>query len=288
MSSLATNASERRGEPYAAALLTWAVPGAGHMFLGMPIFGLIAFVVIQGLYFAGLRLTGGMLFEYLETDLRGPVAGVLTPEVGNLGMLVYHTQVYGYGVGHPRVWPEWMHLGTWLTSTSGILNACLIVRAQLDAKQRRGSQPFGRSPLVEIVSAWLVPGLGHWLQGRRLRAAVVFVLLCGLFALGTLLCEGSNLDRERHFYYWAGQFLLGAPVMIAEFLHGHALITHDIDYVDAGLGMVCVAGLLNVLSMIDVYSYWEQRESGGASPSVTPAGGEPQPSAAAPKAGTLA
>jgi phosphoenolpyruvate synthase/pyruvate phosphate dikinase len=102
---------------------------------------------------------------------------------------------------------------------------------------------------------------------------------------GTVLAEGSNLDRERHFYYWAGQFLVGGPALVAEFVHGHALVTRDIAYVDGGLGMTCVAGLLNVLAMIDVYSHAERggAPADSAAPKVAPAtpSGTPQPGALA-------
>lgn len=276
MASTSGAPPDRRGEPRWAALLTWFVPGAGHVYLGAPVFGLVAFAIVQGLYVLGLRLTDGMLFEYLEPDLRGPYAGALTPEVGNLGMLVYHMKAFGYGEGLPRSWPPHMHLGAWLTATSGFLNACLIARAYMDAARPRTAPVAKRSPATLVVLAWLVPGLAHVLQGRKLRGALVAVALIGLFALGTLLSEGSNLDRERHFYYWAGQFLIGAPAMIAEALHGHALVRSEIPYVDGGLGMACVAGLLNVLAMIDVVNF-EDRAGQPAPEAPRPAATVPAP-----------
>ena len=100
-----------------------------------------------------------------------------------------------------------------------------------------------------------MPGLGHVLQGRRVRGVLVFVALVGLLGLGTWLAHGSNLDRERHFYYWSGQFLAGAPVMILEALHGHTQVTGEIDYADAGLVFGCLAGLLNILCLLDVQNF---------------------------------
>src|SRR5689334_9135145 len=130
----AAQKNEPRGDSTVAAVLTWILPGAGHFYLGMPVFGLCAFLLVQGLYFLGLRLSDGMLFEYLEPDLQSAFAGVLTPEVGNLGGLVYHMKVYGYGIGHMRPWPDAMWIGCWLTACSGILNACLMVQAHSDAR----------------------------------------------------------------------------------------------------------------------------------------------------------
>src|SRR5262249_49168468 len=155
---------------------------------------------------------------------RGTFSGALTPEVGNLGMLVYHVRHFGFGPGFPRVWPATMRVAVWMTSSSGILNAVLAVQAHLDARLVQGARPRWRSPALLVLAAWILPGLGHFLQKRRLRGALVFVLLVGLFLLGSLLAHGSNLDRERHFYYWAGQFLLGAPVMLAEVVHGGARV----------------------------------------------------------------
>jgi hypothetical protein len=275
--------TRRRGDPRFAALLTWFAPGAGHLYLGMPIVGLVAFVVVQGLFFIGLKLSGGMLLEYLEPDLQGPFAAALTPEAANLGMLVYQMKSYAFGVGVPRVWPEFMHLGVTLTALSGLLNAFLMVQAISDARRTESAPRWTALP---VLLTWIVPGLGHWQQGRKLRAAVVFTSLVGLFVLGTLLAEGSNLDRERHFYYWAGQFLVGGPALIAEILHGHALITRDIAYVDGGLGMTCVAGLLNVLAMIDVYNHAER--DGATAAAVSPATPRPAPPSGTTQPGSLA
>ena len=245
--------------PDFAAILTWFVPGAGQVYVGRPLLGLIAFVLVEGLYVLGVRLSEGRLFEFLESDLQGPLAGGLSPEVGNLGALVWHMKSYGFGSGIPRPWPVHMHLGSWLTAASGIVNACWMAQAHLLARAPGRARGASALPSIQVAAAWLVPGLGHVLQRRFARGAAVFVLLVGLFALGTVLAEGSNLDRERHFYYWGGQFLLGVPAMIAELVHGHARVTRDIPYVDAGLVMACLAGLLNVLALLDVHARAEAR-----------------------------
>lgn len=271
MSWPAAQKNEPRGDSTVAAVLTWILPGAGHFYLGMPLFGLCAFVLVQGLYLLGLRLSDGMLFEYLEPDLRSPFAGVLTPEIGNLGGLVYHMKTYGYGLAHMRPWPDAMWLGCWLTACSGILNACLMVQAHSDARAPRNGPDSGFGRIAApVLAAWAVPGLGHWLQGRRLRAVGFFVLLFGMLLLGTWLAEGSNLSRERHFYYWAGQFLAGLPGLGLEALFGRGLVTHDVPYADAGLDLACLAGLLNVLALMDVYAFGERRALGPVSAPAAP------------------
>jgi len=262
--------NEPRGDSTVAAVLTWILPGAGHFYLGMPVFGLCAFLLVQGLYFLGLHLSDRMLFEYLEPDLQSTFAGVLTPEVGNLGLLVYHMKVYGYGIGHMRPWPDAMWIGCWLTACSGILNACLMVQAHSDARAPKNAPDPGFGRIARpVLAAWAVPGLGHWLQGRKLRAIGFFALLFGMLLVGSWLAAGSNLSRERHFYYWAGQFLAGLPGLGLEALFGHAPVTQDRAYADAGLDLACLAGLLNVLALMDVYAFGEKRalEPAPATPS---------------------
>jgi len=250
--------------PGVAVLLTWILPGAGHVYLGRIGFALGALLVVEGLYVLGLLLTQGMFLEYLPPEMRGRMAGMLTPEFGNLGALLYHIQEFGYGpgykegLGYPRAWPATMDLGTNLTAMSGVLNLLLMSHAHREARQaandvasKSGVRAHG-APWAALAS-WALPGLGQFLQGRRLRGVITFVLLVSLFMIGCVLAEGSNLDRERHFYYWSGQFLLGAPAALAEFLHGHAPVTGDVPYADGGVVLGCIAGMLNILSMLDAY-----------------------------------
>ncbi|MCA9001352.1 MAG: hypothetical protein KDB61_05480, partial [Planctomycetes bacterium] len=252
----------RSGDPLIAVLLTWFVPGAGHLYLGRRQFALIAFIVIEGLYAAGISLSHGMFLEYLPAEMRGRFAAALTPEVGNLGALLYHVDAYGFGPGFPRAWPATMDLGTLLTAMSGVLNVVLMSRAHFDARHvnREPGKPIG--PALAAGLSLVIPGLGQFLQGRKLRGILVAVMLLSLFFVGTHLAGATNLDRERHFYYWAGQFLLGAPAWITEFIHGHGVALEMPEKVDAGIVMGCVAGMLNILIMLDAYGYSEARHLG--------------------------
>jgi hypothetical protein len=252
-------AEAKQGDPTVAAVLSLLVPGGGHFYLGQAGLGLFCFVVVEGLYLLGLKLGGGMTFEYLDLELRSPVAAALAPEVGNLGAFLYQMQQYGFGPGFPRLFPEWLRVGSTLAALSGVLNIAVIAHAHWCARTAVRAPRWSESAPVGVLATWLVPGLGHWLQGRRKRAVVVFALLVGLFVLGTVLAEATNLSRERHFYYWSGQFLVGLPAILAEIVWGGARVRDDIPYVDAGLVFGCIAGLLNTLAMIDVYGFAESK-----------------------------
>lgn len=248
------------GDPTVATLLGWFVPGAAHLYLGRPLLAAAAFAVVGGLYWLGLRLSGGMTFEYLDPELRSALAPALSPELGNLGGFLWQMRAHGFGPGHPRLFPETMRLGTHLTALSGVLNVVVLVHAHLLA--RTGDPRRSAAPAWHMGLAWIVPGLGHWVQGRRRRALLVCLALVGLLAAGTWIAEGTNLSRERHFYYWAGQFLAGAPAVAAEAVWGGVRLTGDIPWREAGLVMACIAGLLNILAMIDVYAWSEANALG--------------------------
>ncbi|HPF13841.1 MAG TPA: hypothetical protein PLJ12_06210, partial [Planctomycetota bacterium] len=236
--------------------------GAGHAYLGRMGFALIAFVVIEGLYLAGVMFSHGMFLEYLPAEMRSRFAPALTPEAGNLGALLLHIKQYGYGAPFPRPWPSHMDLGTALTAISGFFNVILMSRAHFDARHpvRESGKPVG--PALAAGLCWVIPGLGQFVQGRKLRGILIAVLLVGLFASACVLAEGANLDRERHFYYWAGQSMLGLSAYVAEFAHGHPLLTELPLRVDAGVVIGCVAGLLNILVMLDAYGYSEAKYLG--------------------------
>ena len=90
-------ASEKRGEPAVALLLTWFLPGAGHIYLGRFRTGLLAFLLIEGLYALGYFLSEGRAFEFLDPELRGVFATILAPEMGNLGAMIFQHKSAGFG-----------------------------------------------------------------------------------------------------------------------------------------------------------------------------------------------
>jgi hypothetical protein len=47
-----------------------------------------------------------------------------------------------------------------------------------------------KDPITAALLAWLVPGLGHWYQGRRHKAVLFFVCILGTFIYGLYLGEG--------------------------------------------------------------------------------------------------
>jgi hypothetical protein len=82
-----------------------------------------------------------------------------------------------------------------------------------------------KDPALAAFLAWLVPGLGHWYQGRRPKAVLYFVCIVGLFVYGVYLGGNSSLGYGRAVYfswrpgdqrlYYLGQVCVGLPALPA-------------------------------------------------------------------------
>jgi hypothetical protein len=61
-----------------------------------------------------------------------------------------------------------------------------------DSEKTTGVEPLDlKDPVMAGFLAWLIPGLGHWYQGRRAKAALYFICIMGMFCYGVYL-GGSN------------------------------------------------------------------------------------------------
>jgi len=105
-----------------------------------------------------------------------------------------------------------------------------------------------------VLLAWAVPGLGHWIIGRRGKALLYFAVITATFLLGVLLAEGRNLDYERDkIYFLAYVFNLG-ETLLAWFLSQGLVRDHAIPYLQVGFLYTAVTGLLNLVAMMDFIS----------------------------------
>ena len=110
-----------------------------------------------------------------------------------------------------------------------------------------------RSRLLIVVAAWAVPGLGHLLLGRRAKAAWFGLLILGTFGLGLVLGEGASVSSARYPWHMCGQIGVGLAALLADGLLGRAPQTHTIDRLELGLVYTAVAGILNLVAIVDAY-----------------------------------
>ncbi len=125
--------------------------------------------------------------------------------------------------------------------------------------------------LVAMVGAWVLPGLGHWLLGRRAKALLFFVTITATFVAGILLAEGRNLDYSRdRVYFYAYAFNLGETAL-AWLLTMGLERTREIPLLQVGFLYTAVASLLNLVAIMDCLH--TSRYAGGTLPATGTGGG---------------
>lgn len=141
-----------------------------------------------------------------------------------------------------------------------------------------------RNPAKAAFLAWLIPGLGHYYQGRTRKAILYAVCILGLYFLGFAMGEGKIVcwrwvnplrNPEKFYLYYIGQFWTGLPALPAliqatlkhfnfePILGGfmaepaqnvlNGLHPRLGKLVEIGAIYTTVAGLLNVLAIYDAY-----------------------------------
>jgi len=105
------------------------------------------------------------------------------------------------------------------------------------------------------VAAWLVPGLGHLLLGRKWRALILFASIITMFALGLAMqgqffSTGSGSYLQTLGYY--GELCVGVAMPGARFF-GYSGGDPFFVSSDFGTAFLVAAGMLNVLAVLDCF-----------------------------------
>jgi hypothetical protein len=133
------------------------------------------------------------------------------------------------------------------------------IQAPAQAGNKTAARPGKKStiaPSVVLFAGWLVPGAGHFLLGKWIRALLLLVSIVAMFSIGISLqgkiytpSSGDPLD----ILGFAGDLGSGALYLLARvFDLGHsAVVTAVADY---GTKFIVVAGLLNLVAAVDAHS----------------------------------
>jgi len=192
--------------------------------------------------------------------------GLPLPEILNLpanaigGFLAWDDSPTG-----ERLWRmprDLEHLGGWLTAASGMLAAFWSAAGHWDLRLRRDGGGTAPAPIANpawcAALSWLVPGLGHVKAGQRdkgmlMGAAVVVVFVGGLLASG-----GHAVDRAQAAVWWTGQNLFGGGSLFAALVTAPLQRTGEPFDLPLGIVLCTVAGLMNLVVMVDAYSVAER------------------------------
>ncbi len=104
--------------------------------------------------------------------------------------------------------------------------------------------------LVGIL-AWLIPGGGHWMSGQKNRAIPIFFGIVITFIVGVFLGGSELIDPQNARLWFCAQIFTGLPAVVASLLQNPAIEMGNGRAVDLGQLYTSVAGLLNVLCILD-------------------------------------
>ena len=119
----------------------------------------------------------------------------------------------------------------------------------------RPAQPKLATLVWLCVAAWSVPGLGHFLLGRKGRALILFsaivtMFLMGIAMQGEFFITGSGSYLQTLGYF--GELCVGLAMPAARFFGysgGNPLFVSA----DFGTAYLVAAGMMNTLSILDTY-----------------------------------
>lgn len=132
------------------------------------------------------------------------------------------------------------------------------------------------SGAVAALLAWVMPGLGHWWIGEKGRGAILFLVVTVTFWSGVAVGGVRTVISPRENGPWiAAQMCMGPQSLIAlksaSNLRQREVDTEgQVDYRspwpsgDIGVVYAGIAGLLNLLVMLDVLARVERRNAGGS------------------------
>ena len=112
------------------------------------------------------------------------------------------------------------------------------------------------SPTLILIAGWLIPGAGHLLLRKPIRAALLFISILAMFAVGIGLqgkIYSPNTGDLLDILGFVGQLGSGLVYLLAKTL-GWGATSVLLATADFGTKFIVVAGLLNIVSAIDAHS----------------------------------
>lgn len=107
---------------FASMFLAWAIPGAGHLFLGRRGRALVFFIVVAFMFLVGVAIDGGL---YTVATSRGSWLKILA-SVGSMGSGLFY--FVGKRIGVPGdIVSATFEYGSTFTLTAGLMNLLLVL-----------------------------------------------------------------------------------------------------------------------------------------------------------------
>ena len=107
--------------------------------------------------------------------------------------------------------------------------------------------------VTAILLTWAAPGAGHWYLGFRKKAIFYFLIITATFLVGMAIADFRNINIHRHPYFFIAFSFYGGATFIAQLATQGLTLVRPLERLEIGCLYSAVAGLLNVLVMIDAF-----------------------------------
>jgi hypothetical protein len=118
-------------------------------------------------------------------------------------------------------------------------------------------------PFVVLVVGWLIPGAGHFLVGKWVRALLLFAAVVTMYAVGLGLAGeiyAPNTGDLLAMLGFVGQLGTGLLYAVAR-LFGWGASSMVNTLADYGTKFLVVGGLLNIIAAVDAHSLANGRKA---------------------------
>ena len=253
------------------------VPGLLQWQLGQKQRAALAFASCTVVFFVGWAIVGERLFYWALLTPDGNSSSFITvparfglplslPELMNLpanalgAILAWDGSPTG-----ERLWRlprDFEHIGGFLTGASGMLAAFWSAAAHWELRLRRDGDDATPAPVANpalcAALSWLVPGLGHARAGQKSKGMVIGLAVALVFAFGLAVAEGHAVDRATYSVWWIAQNLFGGGSLFAALVTGPMRMVAEPFDLQLGVVLCTVAGLMNLVVMVDAYTVAER------------------------------
>jgi hypothetical protein len=126
----------------------------------------------------------------------------------------------------------------------------------VQTRAQAAGKPTTMASVIVLLAGWLIPGLGHLLLKKWIRASLIFVSILSMFFIGLALkgkVYSPNTAELLDMLNFVGGLGTGLLYILARvFDLGQSSV--QIAIADYGTKFIVVAGLLNIISAIDAHS----------------------------------
>jgi hypothetical protein len=261
--------------PFQATVMSLFVPGSVHILMGRTVRGVVALISCVGLFFLGYSILGDRLWRFTwfpPFDFLAVLFKVfplnMWPEWPNLGCTMIASflretstdAVIGPNLERANYLPvPYEHIAFFCTASSGILAAIWSTEAWLLASHAEAPVQFRRlHPTTAALTSWFLPGSGHYLCGQKDKGLLVGGAVLVMFVAALLFSDGHAVDRVDSPAYFIGTALFGAGTLFNSLVTAPLKLSDPLPYFyECGATLALVAGLMNLVVMLDAYTIAE-------------------------------